>query len=272
MKRLLKILLWSLAFVAVLVVLLTGLFFGAIAWDSWFPGQSAADYANTQFSAADGVSLSAYLAQPAGDGPHPAVLLLHEWWGMNDDIVAKADALAAEGYVVLVPDLWRGTSTRSIPRAIWLVSTQPQERIAADVDAAFSHLAALEAADASRIAALGFCFGGGQSLQLGTRQPQLAATALFYGSLITDPAQLGALAEAAPVLGIFGADDFSIPPEQVRQFEQTLATQGIEHQITIYPGVNHGFANQDSAITTPGPAMDAWQETLDFLAANLKSG
>lgn len=270
MKKLLKILLWLGGLVAALVALAVGLFFGAIAWDSWFPGQTAADYANTQFVADDDAPLSAYVAQPAGDGPHPAVLLLHEWWGMNDDIVAKADALAAEGYIVLVPDLWRGVSTRSIPHAIWLVSTQPQERIAADVDAAFAHLSALENVDAGRIAALGFCFGGGQSLQLGTRQPHLAATALFYGSLITDPAQLGGLAEAAPVLGIFGAEDFSIPPEEVRRFEQTLTDQGIDHQITIYPGVNHGFANQDSAITTPGPAMDAWQETLDFLAANLK--
>lgn len=270
MKIVARIIKWGILAVVGLVLLLVIVFAGAVLLDKWFPSYQAAQYANVQLTAVDGTPLYAYLAQPAGEGSYPAVLLLHEWWGLNDDIVSKADALAAEGYVVLAPDAWRGISTRSIPHALWLVSTQPQARIATDLDVAFDYLADQDNVDSGRIASLGFCFGGSQSLQLGLRQPELAATVLFYGQLVTDPAELANLRDADPVLGIFAEADFSIPVEDVHQFEQTLTELGIENQVSIYPGVNHGFANQEQAITSPGPAADAWQETLEFLETHLK--
>ena len=270
MKTVTRIVKWGVWAVVGLVLLAVLVFAAAVLLDKWFPSHRAAQYANVQLTAADGTPLHAYLAQPAGEGPYPAVLLLHEWWGLNDDIVAKADVLAAEGYVVLAPDAWQGISTRSIPHALWLVSTQPQVRIASDLDVAFDYLAERDNVDGGRIASLGFCFGGSQSLQLGLRQPRLAATVLFYGQLLTDPVELAALREADPVLGIFAEEDFSIPVEDVYRFEESLTELGIEHQVSIYPDVNHGFANQEQAITSPGPAADAWQETLEFLETHLK--
>jgi carboxymethylenebutenolidase len=143
--------------------------------------RSVAELANIQYTALDGTKLYAYLAKPEGFGPHPAVLLIHEWWGLNEDIISKADALAAQGYVVLAADAWRGVNTHSFPHAIWLVTTTPQERVSSDLEASLKYLTVLGDVDPKRLAVMGFCYGGGQSLRFGTRHPELAATILFYG-------------------------------------------------------------------------------------------
>jgi carboxymethylenebutenolidase len=266
MLRILKVVLLVLTGIVTISVAVFGI---ALAWDVLFSGRSAAQFANTSFQGSDGTTLRGYLATPAGEGRHPAVLLIHEWWGLNEDTVAKADELATNGYVVLAVDAWRGVSTRSMPRAILQVATTSQERVASDLDSAFRYLISHSSVDRNRIAAMGFCYGGGQSLLFAMRQP-VSASVLFYGNLITDSAQLASL-KGKPVLGIFGAEDAVISTESVRSFEQTLNDLMIESQITIYPGVGHAFANQDDAINRPGPAMDAWQETLAFLEEHLKN-
>jgi carboxymethylenebutenolidase len=224
---------------------------------------------NVTYPGPEGLTLRGYLAVPPGPGPHPAVLMIHEFYGLNDSIVKKADELARQGFVVLAPDSYRGRTTSIVPRAIWLTVTTPREQIAADLDAAYSYLAGLDTVDNRRIAAVGFCFGGTQALRLGIRNPDLAANVIFYGSgLITDPALLGNLGKNGPVLGIFGEMDNSIPLEEVERFDQALAALGVEHTITVYPGVGHAFVQADN-ISKPGPARDAWQQMLAFLKANL---
>ncbi len=250
-----------LALIGALVIALTG----AIALDPVFSPHSVEAVANVEYRAADGSALRGYLAQPAGAGPHPAVIMIHEWWGLNADIVEMADRLAAEGYVVLAPDAYRGQVTGTVPRALWLRITTPDERIAADVDAAYAYLLSLEEVDAERTAALGFCFGGGQSLRMGIRHPELAATVILYGDLVSDPAEFGALIGGGPLLGIYGAEDASIPLAQVEAFEAALVSAGVAHRITVYPNVGHAFVQPD-AIDQPGAAHDAWQEILTFLA------
>jgi carboxymethylenebutenolidase len=266
MRRFLKI---AFFVVAGIVAASLAVFAGALAWDVAFSGRTAAQFTNTDFPGADGITLHSYVAAPAGEGPHPAILLIHEWWGLNEDTVAKADELAANGYVVMAVDAWRGVSTRSMPRAILQVTTTSQDRVSSDLDSAFQYLANMPSVDRNRIAAMGFCYGGGQSLLFGMRQP-VAATILFYGNLVNDPAEL-ALLKGKPVLGIFGAEDAVISTESVRSFEQSLKDMMIESQITIYPGVGHAFANQADAIKQPGAAFEAWQETLSFLEAHLKN-
>jgi carboxymethylenebutenolidase len=242
--------------------------FGLIGYDAVF-GAQAADYANASFPARDGTALHAYLAQPSGPGPHPALLMIHEWWGLNDAIVHKADLLAEAGYAVLAVDTYRGATTGSVPRALFLRLTVPEARVMDDLQAAFDYLAAQPAVNPDRIGVLGYCYGGGMALAYATRQPALAATVVYYGSLITDPAGLGALAETGgPVLGIFGEEDQQIPVRQVRAFEQALSAAGIEHQVTVYPGVGHAFV-QPGTLAVPGPAQDAWAETLAFLDRHL---
>jgi len=242
---------------------------GVIVYDGVF-GPKATDVANIQYADADGNPLHGYLAGPDGPGPHPAVLLIHEWWGLDEGVTILADALAQEGYVVFAPDAYRGRVTALFPRAIWLRVTTPSEQVASDVDSALAYLLSLDAVDTKRVASMGFCFGGGQSLQLGLRQSEnLALTIIYYGALVTDPDLLRPLTEAQPVLGIFAEEDNTIFPEEVLEFEAALNSLNIENEITIYQGVGHAFVTEEN-YDQPGPAMDAWQQTLAFLDRNLK--
>jgi carboxymethylenebutenolidase len=251
-----------LALLAGLVLVVAGL----IAYDGVF-GRDVTAVTNTTYPGPDGQTLHGYLAQPDTPGPHPGVLLIHEWWGLNEEITALADELASAGYVVLAPDSYRGQTTSLIPRAIWLVTTTPQPQIAADIDSALAHLRQLDAVDSDRVGSVGFCFGGRQSLWLGLRQPDLlAATVLFYGGPETEIEALRPLSQ--PVLGTFGREDSSIPLANVEAFERSLQQLGVAHTVTIYDDVGHAFLNSEN-IHTPGQARAAWKQMIDFLSTHL---
>ena len=253
-----------------LFILVILIFAAIILYDAAY-GSQTAEYANTTYTDEAGIELIGYLAQPEGPGPHPAVLLIHEWWGLNEGITILADALAAEGYVVLAPDAYRGQVTAAFPRALWLRLTTPEDQVFNDIDAALAYLMRQEQVDPQRIASMGFCFGGGHSLQLGMRQSEnLALTILYYGAVVTEPDLLRPLTDDQPVLGIFGAEDRSIPVADVLEFEAALNSLAIPNQVTIYEGVGHAFLNEDN-YQQPGAAMDAWQQTLRFLADNLQA-
>jgi carboxymethylenebutenolidase len=253
-----------------LVLLVVVLFAGTILFDSLF-GSDTADYANVTYRDASGQELLGYLARPESPGPHPAVLLIHEWWGLNEGMTVLADALAEEGYVVFAPDGYRGNVTAAFPRALWLRLTTPTEQVEADMDSALAYLRGLEDVDTQRVASMGFCFGGGHSLQLGLRQSEnLALTIIYYGAVVTDPTLLAPLTDGQPVLGIFAEEDNTIFPQEVLEFEAALNSLDIENEITIYPGVGHAFVTEEN-YNEPGPAGDAWAQTLAFLEKNLKS-
>ncbi len=253
---------------ATLLALLIAYFVGVNLYEARW-GSRSTSLTNISYQDAAGNRLHGYLVQPEGSGPHPAVLLIHEWWGLNEGIVHLADALAAEGYLVLAVDAYRGQTTRQIPRALWLRLSIPEEQVFSDLDAALDFLYAHESVDPDRIASMGFCFGGGHSLQLGLRKSeQLAVTVMYYGAVVTNPDLLRPLAEASPVLGIFAEEDQTIFPEQVLEFEAALNSLAIPNEITIYDGVGHAFVNEDN-YNQPGPAMQAWQQTLAFLETNL---
>ncbi|MEM7531951.1 MAG: dienelactone hydrolase family protein [Chloroflexota bacterium] len=250
-----------LSVIVIFVLILAGL----VIYDAQF-GTTAADNTNMTFTDAEGNTLLGYVAQPDTPGPHPAVLLIHEWWGLNHGITVLADALAAEGYVVLAPDAYRGNLTSSIPRAIWLVMTTPEEQIFADLDTALAHMRDFENVDPEQVATMGFCFGGGHSLQLGLRQSQnTLLTIMYYGAVVTDPDLLRPLTEGRGVLGIFAEEDQQIFPEDVLEFEAALNSLEIPNQVTIYEGVGHGFLDEEN-FQGDGPAGEAWRQTLAFLA------
>lgn len=261
----LKRLLWGVLGLIALLILTLASF---IVFDALF-GNTTDEYTNVTYTAVDGTTLHGYLAQPEGEGPFPAVLLIHEWWGLNEGLIVMADALAEEGYVVLAPDAYRGNVTAQIPRALWLRLTTPEEQVFADLDVALDHLQGLSSVDASRVASMGFCFGGGHSLQLGLRQSEkLALTVLYYGAVEVNPALLRPLIDTQPVLGVFAEEDQTIFVDEVIEFEAALNSLNIENQITIYPGVGHAFINEEN-FNQPGIAGDAWQEAIQFLADNL---
>jgi carboxymethylenebutenolidase len=242
---------------------------GLVAYDTVFPAQRASDFTNTTFTAPDGIERTGYLARPSGPGPHPAVLVVHEFYGINADVTKKADLLAQQGYIAFAPDAYRGATTTLIPRAIWLVSTTPQDQIRADLDAAYRYLTALEGVDPLRVGAVGFCFGGTQVMHLATRTPDLRAAVIFYGNgPIADPQALGVMGQSGPVLGIYGEQDTGIPIEEVRAFEAAMDLRGVPNQVSIYPGVGHAFVNTET-LARPGQAQLAWQQMLAFLNENL---
>jgi carboxymethylenebutenolidase len=196
----------------------------------------------------------------------PAVVMIHEWWGLNDHIKDMADELASEGYVVLAADLY-GEVAADPNRARELSSSvrEDPERAVSNLQSAVQYLASLPNVNSSRIASLGWCFGGGQSLQLALNSEQnpLAATVIYYGDLVNDTSELSKI--KWPVLGIFGDQDQSIPVESVNTFEQALNETGITNEIYIYPGVGHAFANPSGDNYAPEETVDAWEKTLAFL-------
>jgi carboxymethylenebutenolidase len=225
---------------------------------------------NVSYPGPGGITLHGYLALPPGSGPAPGVLMVHEWWGLNRDITLLADALANEGYVVLAADAFRGSVAQTPADAMKQASQTPCEQIAADLDTALDFLRSHARVDPKRVASLGFCFGGTQSMFMGTRNPELAAVVIFYGSgPIADMHQLGSMREAGPVLGIYGEQDTNIPVAQVRSFESALKARGVEHTIAVYPGVGHAFV-KSSTYQDGGTAEKAWRQMLAFLRQTLK--
>lgn len=258
-------------FVAVMLVIAGfGLFLiGSVAVDTLLGGNRLDAFTNTTITGKDdGPAVRAFVAVPPGEGPFPAVIMIHEFYGLNQSIVGKAEGLAQEGYVVVAPDTFRGSTTAWIPRAIFQVITTPPERVNQDLDSVFAWLASQPNVRADRIAVMGFCYGGRTSLLYSLHNPNLAATAIFYGSLVTDAQTLRQL--PGPVLGIFGGADQSIPLSEVRAFEAALQEAGVPHEITVYEGQPHAFVTDMEAIRAGGVQGQAWAQLLDFLNRTLK--
>lgn len=243
----------------------------SIVVDSLMGGNRIEELTNTTIPGVNGApDVRAYVAAPEGEGPFPAVIMIHEFYGLNESIISKADLLAREGYLVIAPDTFRGQTTPLIPRAIYLVSTTDQEDVDADLNSVFAWLEVQPNVDAARIAIAGFCYGGRVSLLYSLRNSRLAATVVFYGSSETDPEVLKNL--PGPVLGIFGSADASIPLDDVDALESALQAAGIPHQISIYDGQPHAFVKSAEGIGSDPVQRAAWDEMLEFLEANLRSG
>jgi carboxymethylenebutenolidase len=211
-----------------------------------------------------------YLAVPEGAGPFPAVILIHEWNGLSDNIRQMADQFAAEGYVAFAVDLYRGQvgSNRDENVALMQEARANPSTMVANIDAAARFLRARSDVT-GKIAAMGWCFGGGVALSYGLEGEHHEGTAIFYGRLIEDPEVLRALDH--PVYGTFAANDRGIPPDQVDRFAAALRSLGIENDIHVYDHVNHGFwlhVSRDEA--NAAPALDAWVRLKAYLAQVLK--
>jgi carboxymethylenebutenolidase len=197
----------------------------------------------------------------------PAVVMIHENKGLNDNIKNMASLLARNGYVVLAVDLFKGEVTTDRNRSSELTQDvrDNQDIATANLKSAVKYLASLPNVDAEKIVSLGWCFGGAQSLQLAldSQDHPLAATIIYYGHLITDNATLANI--KWPVLGIFGDQDRSIPVDTVKAFELALNSNDIPNEIYIYKGVGHAFANPSGENYAPKETQDAWQKTLSFL-------
>ncbi|MDX1545531.1 MAG: dienelactone hydrolase family protein [Rhodothermales bacterium] len=207
-----------------------------------------------------------------GDTTLPAVILIHEWWGLNENVQAAARRLAGEGFRVLAVDLY-GRQVAATPQEAQMImqqTLQDGEAVDANLRAAYDFLT--ERYEAPRVGIMGWCFGGGMALRGAVNMPSaLDAAVIYYGRVSGyEDDQLAAL--EMPVLGIFGADDESIPLEDVRAFEETLDAVGTEATIEIYEGAGHAFANPSGQNFVEDAAADAWDKTTAFLREQLYDG
>lgn len=207
------------------------------------------------------------------NGTLPAVVMIHENKGLNDHIKNMANLLARNGYVVLAVDLFKGEVTTDRNRSSELTQyiRDNPDIATANLQSAVKYLASLPNVNSEKIASLGWCFGGAQSLQLAlnSQDHPLAATVIYYGRLITDNATLAKI--KWPVLGIFGDQDSSIPVDTVKAFESALNSNNIPNEIYIFKGVGHAFANPSGDNYAPTETKDAWDKTLSFLDKHLRS-
>ncbi|HET9581925.1 MAG TPA: dienelactone hydrolase family protein [Gemmatimonadota bacterium] len=207
-----------------------------------------------------------YLVAPEGTGPFSAVILIHEWDGLNDRVRQVADAFADEGYVALAVDLYQGRkgSTPEENRALTQEARANMPAVIANLDAAAAFVRARPDAT-GRVAAMGWCFGGGVALSYALGGEHHDGTAVFYGSLITDPDSLAALDH--PIYGTFAGQDDGIPPAEVERFVEALRAAGVDNDVHVYDAVDHGFwlwVDRDPE-TNLAPAADAWRRLRAYL-------
>jgi carboxymethylenebutenolidase len=214
-------------------------------------------------------TVSGYLAVPEGAGKKPALVVIHEWWGLNDWVKGKADGFAKQGYVALAVDLYRGKVASDADMAHQLMRGLPDDRAVRDMKAAVAYLRSRPDVEASKVGSVGWCMGGGLSLDLAVAEPTLAGAVIYYGHLMTEPATIAGL--KVPLVGNFGGQDQGIPPASVTEFEALAKKDGKSVDFKIYPDAGHGFASsKDPKVFRPEDAKDANARTDAFFAKVLK--
>jgi carboxymethylenebutenolidase len=204
----------------------------------------------------------------------PAVVMIHENKGLNDYIKESANLLARNGYVVLAVDLFNGevvTDDQNRSRELTSAIRDNPGIAIENTRAAVNYLQSIDNVDPAKVASLGWCFGGQQSLQLAinSKDNPLAATVIYYGRLTNDTQALSGI--TWPVLGIFGGKDQSISVDSVMHFQKALNDTGITNEIYVYPNVGHAFANPSNDNYAAKETADSWNKTLDFLSRHLKT-
>ncbi|HEX8439613.1 dienelactone hydrolase family protein, partial [Archangium sp.] len=211
----------------------------------------------------------AYLSLPENARkPMPAVLVIHEWWGLNEHIMHWADRLAAQGYAALAVDLYGGKVATTPEEAMATMKAVDPRRSGDILRAAHQFLMTDIRVQSTHTGVIGWCFGGAWSLRAGMAIPELDAVVMYYGRPVTDVQELKSI--KAPVLGIFGTKDESIPNDVVEEFDEALSDAGVPHRIQRYDAP-HAFANPSA----PGrydaeAAAAAWDQVRGFLAEHLK--
>ena len=209
------------------------------------------------------------LYTPSGKGPFPGIIVIHEWWGLNDWVKEQASKLADQGYEALAVDLYRGKVATTPDEAHELMRGVPEDRATRDLHAAFEFLKSQSNIKKDRIASIGWCMGGGYSLDVALQEPTLTAAVINYGHLAVDADSLKKI--NASILGLFGGQDRGIPVDDVKKFEQTLKQLGKKVEIVIYPKAGHAFENPNNKDGyRADDAADAGKRTTKFLADTLK--
>jgi carboxymethylenebutenolidase len=237
---------------------------GALLLATALPAQSAGKMVSFPSGSE---TASGYLSTPEGAGKHAAIVVIQEWFGVNEFVKAKADHFAKEGYVALAPDLYRGKVATDADTAHQLMRGLPEDRAMRDLKGAVAFLRSRPDVDPKRVGSVGWCMGGGYSLSLALADRTLAGAVIYYGRLVTDDGAIRSL--EVPLLGNFGGQDKGISPESVREFEKKAKAAGKDVDFKIYPESGHGFASFDAS-SHPQDAKDADARTEKFFEKRLK--
>ena len=214
-------------------------------------------------------TVSGILYTPQGKGPFPALVVIHEWWGLNDWVKEEASKLADQGYVALAIDLYRGKVATTPDEAHQIMRGVPEDRANRDLLAASDYLRSQKNVDPARVGSIGWCMGGGYSLDLAINDPKLKVAVINYGHLASDDATLKKI--NADILGIFGGQDKGIPPADVNKFESQMKALGKTVDIHIFPDAGHAFENPNNkAGYRADDTAEAWKLTTAFIAKYLK--
>jgi carboxymethylenebutenolidase len=248
---------------AIAAILLAAVFVSIIATTAF-----AADGKPVSYKSGD-ETVQGLLYTPSGKGPFPALIVIHEYWGLNDWVKDQASKLAGQGYEALAIDLYRGKVATTPDMGHELMRGLPEDRAKRDLHAAFEFLQSQPDVRKERIGAIGWCMGGGYSLDVALQEPTLAADVINYGHLATDPDAIKKI--HAPILGIFGGQDHGITPDDVHKFEAAMKQAGRKIDIKIYDDAGHAFENSNNKDGyRAADTADAWERTVNFLAENLK--
>ncbi len=209
------------------------------------------------------------LYMPEGEGPFPALVVIHEWWGLNDWVKQQASNYADQGYVTLAIDLYRGQVATNPDEAHQIMRGVPEDRANRDLLAATSYLRSLTTVNGKRVGAIGWCMGGGYALDLAIADPKLKVAVINYGHLASDKTTLKKI--HASILGIFGGQDKGIPVTDVNKFEAEMKALNKKVDIHVFPDAGHAFENPNNQQGfRPEDATKAEEITKDFLMTNLK--
>ncbi len=228
--------------------------------------------ATLHYPSAD-IQMAAYLARPKAKGTYPGLIVIQEWWGLNEHIKDVTRRFAREGYIAVAPDLYSSLShkvTADPNEAGRLMSSLKEEQALKDLKATVAHLKGLEGVDRGRLGVVGFCMGGTYALLLPCHSQEIRAAAPFYGQIPSPPDPLRNL--ACPVLYIYGDADGWITMTDVNRLQDGLKLYGKTGEVKIYPGAPHAFFNDTRKdVYRPTEAKDAWTRVRDFFARHLRS-
>lgn len=216
---------------------------------------------------ADGRTASGYLALPAGSGP--AVIVIHEWWGLKAHMESVAERFAAEGFVALAPDMYNGRTASTPEEAEALMMGMKLDEVAENLSGAVRYLQQHPKTVGTKVGSVGFCLGGALALYGASHDADVGACVTFYGAVPHIKPDLAAL--QAPVLGLWAEHDHYITADIVADLDRQLTKHGKRHEFHTYP-VQHAFFNDTRpTMYDAAAAADAWTKTLSFLRRELKA-
>jgi carboxymethylenebutenolidase len=228
------------------------------------------DTATVEFPSNGGMA-SGYLASPSGGGSHPAVVVIQEWWGLDDHIRDLARRFARAGFIALAPDLYHGQVTAEPDEAHKLMMSLRLPEAHRDLRGASEYLLTLDTVQPRRVGVVGFCMGGSLTLYAASHDPNVGVAAAFYPGRVAQQTDDVAANLGCPLLAIFGAEDDGIPPAAIEGLRAAFERSGKADQaeIVVYDGAPHAFLNDTRPSYRPEAAADAWQRTIDLFQRTL---